>query len=101
MSNLVNCAAILANVGSGCIILVSLPDSRRVDEVGIDFRFHLSRSSKMAATQRADSTDGMQHARLSSRASDPLPPRFVDRLAVFVDLFPRPTSAHAPVPRAC
>ena len=74
---------------------MSLPDGGRVDEVGIDYRFDLSRSGKIAATQRADSTDGMQHARLSPRASDPLPPRFVDRLAVFADLFTRPTWSHA------
>jgi hypothetical protein len=75
--------------------LVSLPDVRRVDEVGIDYRFDLSRSGKIAATQHADSTDGMQHARLSPRTSDPLPPRFADRLAVFADLFTRPTWSHA------
>jgi hypothetical protein len=74
---------------------VSLPDGGGVDEVGIDYRFDLSRSGKIAATQRTDSTDGMQHARLSPSASDPLPPRFVDRLAVFADLFTRPTWSHA------
>ena len=73
---------------------MSLPDGGRADEVGIDYRFDLSRSGKIAATQRADSTDGMQHARLSPRA-DPLPPRFADRLAVFADLFTRPTWSHA------
>ena len=36
----------------------------------------------------------MQHARLSPHASDPLPPRFADRLAVFADLFTRPTWHH-------
>src|SRR5215472_7751040 len=37
----------------------------------------------------------MQHARLSPRASDPLPPRFADRLDVFADLFTRSTWWHA------
>ena len=36
----------------------------------------------------------MQHARLSPRASDPLPPRFADRLDVFADLFTCPTWHH-------
>jgi hypothetical protein len=31
------------------------------ETVGIDYRFNLSRSSKIAATQRADSTRGIQH----------------------------------------
>jgi hypothetical protein len=54
----------------------------------------LSRSGKIAAIQRADSTEGC-HVRLSPRASDPLPPRYADRLAVFADLFTRPTWSHA------
>ena len=47
---------------------------------------------KIAAIQRADSTDGMQHFRLlPSSSGTPLPERFVSRLASFADLFTRPT----------
>jgi DNA-binding transcriptional LysR family regulator len=54
-------------------------------------RFNLSQLDEVAAIHRAESTDGMQHARLLPRSCDPLPPRFVARLAVFTDLFTRPT----------
>jgi len=51
----------------------------------------LSHIDKIAAIQRADSTDGMQHAHFLPSCSDPLPPRFLFRLAGFADLFTRPT----------
>jgi hypothetical protein len=70
---------------------VTLPDSRRTNEAAISSRFNLSHLGKIASIQRADSTDGMQHPHLFSRRSNPLPPRFADRLAVFADLFTRPT----------
>ena len=70
---------------------MTLPDSRRTNEAAISSRFNLSHLGKIASIQRADSTDGMQHPHLFSRRSNPLPPRFADRLAVFADLFTRPT----------
>ena len=52
----------------------------------------MSHRGKIAAIQRADSTDGMQHFRLlPSSSGTPLPERFVSRLASFADLFTRPT----------
>jgi hypothetical protein len=39
----------------------------------------------------------MQHARLLRSSSDPLPPRFLARLAGFADLFTRPTWTHVPL----
>lgn len=39
----------------------------------------------------------MQHSHLLPNSSDPLPPRFVDRLAGFADLFTRPTWSHVPL----
>ncbi|MCP3468222.1 transposase [Bradyrhizobium sp. CCGUVB23] len=51
----------------------------------------MSQLDEVAAIQHADFTDGMQHARLLPRSCDPLPPRFAARLAVFTDLFTRPT----------
>jgi DDE superfamily endonuclease len=53
--------------------------------------------SKIAAIQHADSTDGMQHSHLLPSASNPLPSRFLDRLAGLADLFTRPTWSHVPV----
>jgi len=44
---------------------------------------------------RSKPSDGKPRPRLSPRASDPLPPRFVNRLAVFADLFTHPTWSHA------
>jgi hypothetical protein len=60
-------------------------------------RFNLSHIGKIAAIQYADSTDGMQNARLLPNFSDPLPPRFLTRLAGFADLFTRPTWSHIPL----
>jgi hypothetical protein len=57
----------------------------------------LSRISKVAAIQCADSTDEMQHAHLIRSDADPLPSRFMDRLAVFADLFVRRTWLHVPL----
>jgi hypothetical protein len=54
-------------------------------------RFDLSHGIKIAAIQSFDSTDGMQHSCLLRRSGDPLPPRFLSRLAGFADLFTRPT----------
>ncbi|MGH8515066.1 MAG: transposase, partial [Gammaproteobacteria bacterium] len=51
----------------------------------------MSHRDKIAAIQRVDSTDGMQHSRRLPIVSDPLPPRFISRLAGFADLFTRPT----------
>lgn len=51
----------------------------------------------VAAIQCGDSTDGMQHARPLPSSSDPLPPRFLARLAGFADLFTRPTWSHIPL----
>jgi hypothetical protein len=56
----------------------------------------LSHRGKIATIQRADSTDGMQHARLPSGSSDPLSPSFLARLAAFADLFTRPTWSQVP-----
>jgi hypothetical protein len=39
----------------------------------------------------------MQHSRLLPNSSDPLPPRFLDRLAGLADLFTRPTWSHVPL----
>jgi hypothetical protein len=57
----------------------------------------LSQVSNIAAIQRADSTDGMQHSRLFPSSSEPLPPRFLSRLAGFAELFTRPTWSHVPL----
>jgi hypothetical protein len=57
----------------------------------------LSHVGKIAATQRADSTDGMQHTHHLARSSDSLPPRFLNRLASLADLFTRPTWSHIPL----
>jgi len=57
----------------------------------------LSQIEEIASIQGADSTDGMQHARLLPRSSDPLPPRFLARLTGFADLFTRPTWSHVPL----
>jgi DDE superfamily endonuclease len=55
-------------------------------------RFNLSHGSEIAAIQRADSTDGMQHSHsLANSSGSPLPQRFLSRLAGFADLFTRPT----------
>jgi hypothetical protein len=51
----------------------------------------LSHHGEIAAIQRVDSTDGMQHSRLFPDSFDPLPPRLLFRLAGFADLFTRPT----------
>jgi DDE superfamily endonuclease len=52
----------------------------------------LSHGGKIAAIQRADSTDGMQHTHLlPSLSGSPLPERLLSRLAGFADLFTRPT----------
>ena len=39
----------------------------------------------------------MQHSRLPPSSADPLPPRFLARLASFADLFTRPTWTHIPL----
>jgi len=57
----------------------------------------LSHGDEIAAIQHGDSTDGMQHARLLPSSSDPLPPRFLARLAPFADLFTRPTWLNIPL----
>ena len=57
-------------------------------------RFNLSQRDKIAAIQRADSTDGMQPVHLVRTSYDPLPPCLLDRLAGFADLFTRPTWSH-------
>src|SRR3974390_370602 len=57
-------------------------------------RFNLSQRDKIAAIQRADSTDGMQPVHLVRTSYDPLPPCLHDRLAGFADLFTRPTWSH-------
>jgi len=66
-------------------------DRRRAGQPERADRFDLSHIDKIAAIQRADSTDGMQHAHFLPSCSDPLPPRFLFRLAGFADLFTRPT----------
>ncbi|MGY3621832.1 hypothetical protein [Bradyrhizobium sp. USDA 10063] len=57
----------------------------------------MSHTGKIAAIHRADSTDAMQPSRLLPSSSDPLPPRFVARLAGFADVFTRPTWSHVPL----
>lgn len=78
-------------------MLVNVPDGNWAGESGWNNRFNLSQRGKIAAIQRADSTDGMQHSRLLLSSSDPLPPRFLSRLAGFADLFTRPTWSHVPL----
>ena len=52
----------------------------------------MSRRDNIAAIQRADSTDEMQHSHLlPSSPGSPLPERFLSRLVGFADLFTRPT----------
>ena len=52
----------------------------------------MSHGDKIVAIQRADSTNGMQHAHLlPSSSGSPLPERFLSRLAGFANLFTRPT----------
>jgi DDE superfamily endonuclease len=46
---------------------------------------------EIAAIQLVDSTDGMQHSRRLLASPDPLPHRFLSCLAIFADLFTRPT----------
>jgi DDE superfamily endonuclease len=46
---------------------------------------------EIAAIQLVDSTDGMQHSRRLPASPDPLPHRFLSCLAIFADLFTRPT----------
>jgi DDE superfamily endonuclease len=72
-------------------MLVNVPVARRTGEARCAGRFDLSHRGEIAAIQRVDSTDGMQHSRLFPSSSDPLPPRLVSRLAGFTDLFTRPT----------
>ena len=61
-------------------------------ESGWAGRFDLSRRDNIAAIQRADSTDEMQHSHLlPSSPGSPLPERFLSRLVGFADLFTRPT----------
>jgi DDE superfamily endonuclease len=79
------------------VIAVSVLEERRAGEDEWAGRFDLSHGNKIAATQRADSTDGMQHSHLRPPSCDPLPPRFLDRLAGFADLFTRPTWSHVPL----
>jgi hypothetical protein len=86
-----NRAAIRASVGSGFSIALNVLDGRRAGQDGSVCRFNLSQLDEVAAIQQADSTDGMQHSRLLPRSCDPLPSCFVARLAVFTDLFTRPT----------
>ncbi|MBR0859097.1 IS701 family transposase [Bradyrhizobium liaoningense] len=57
----------------------------------------MSHTGKIAAVHRADSTDAMLPSRLLPSSSDPLPPRFVARLAGFADVFTRPTWSHVPL----
>jgi DDE superfamily endonuclease len=76
---------------------VNVLDQRRGDQGRRAGRFNLSHIDKIAAIQHADSTDGMQNARLLSNFSDPLPPRFLARLAGCADLFTRPTWSHVPL----
>ncbi len=57
----------------------------------------MSQRDKIVAIQRDDSTDGMQHPHLVPSSCDPLPPRFLERLAGFADLFTRPTWSHVPL----
>jgi len=71
---------------------VNVPVARRTGEVRCTGRFDLSHDGRIAAIQRADSTDGMQHSHLlPSSSGSPLPERFLSRLAGFADLFTRPT----------
>ena len=52
----------------------------------------MSRRNNIAAIQRADSTDEMQHSHLFPGSSGvALPERFLSRLVGFADLFTRPT----------
>ncbi len=61
-------------------------------ESGWAGRFDLSRRDNIAAIQRADSTDEMQHSHLlPSSLGLPPPERFLSRLVGFADLFTRPT----------
>ena len=61
-------------------------------ESGWAGRFDLSRRDNIAAIQRVDSTDEMQHSHLlPSSPGSPLPERFLSRLVGFADLFTRPT----------
>src|SRR6267378_3478286 len=69
----------------------NVPAARRTGEARCAGRFNLSQRGKIAAIQRVDSTDGMQHSHVLRTSCDPLPPRFISRLAGFVDLFTRPT----------
>jgi hypothetical protein len=46
---------------------------------------------KIVAIQLVDSTDGMQHSHRLPASLDPLPHRFLSGLAIFADLFTRPT----------
>src|SRR5712691_12678659 len=71
---------------------VNVPVARGTGEARCTGRFNLSHDGKIAAIQRADSTDGMQHSHLlPSSSGSPLPERFLSRLAGFADLFTRPT----------
>jgi hypothetical protein len=76
---------------------VNVLDGRRAGQDGWAGRFDLSHGNKIAAIQRADSTDGMQHSHLLPDSSDPLPPRFLDRLTGFAELFTGPTWSHVPL----
>jgi DDE superfamily endonuclease len=70
---------------------VNVPAARRTGEARCAGRFDLSQRGKIAAIQRVDSTDGMQYSHVLPTSCDPLPPRFISRLAGFADLFTRPT----------
>src|ERR1700730_1105919 len=70
---------------------VNVPAARRTGETRLPGRFDLSHRGEIAAIQRVDSTDGMQHSHLLPTSCDPLPPRLLAQLAGFADLFTRPT----------
>jgi hypothetical protein len=72
-------------------MMVNVPDDRRGGEYRWDHRFDLPHRYDIVAIQLVDSTNGMQHSHRLPASLDPLPRRFLSGLAIFADLFTRPT----------
>src|SRR5260370_3089049 len=70
---------------------VNVPDGRHRGEDGCDGRLDFPPGGDFAAFQRVDSPVGTHHSGVRPFSPDPLPPRFLSRLAGFADLFTRPT----------
>ena len=74
------------------VIPVDMSIAPCTGESGWAGRFDLLRRDNIAAIQRANFTDEMQHSHLlPSSPGLPLPERFLSRLVGFADLFTRPT----------